>query len=337
LAQAMSAICQASGAGRHKPTGHEANTGSTRCSLLFVCFRHRLKIVLTVVAVQVYLVHDVQSVLAEAPAGHNGFLASISSAPRAEPFHTLSWKAVGLLLLWNVLTFLRTRNILSLLVVFPQYAQTLFYFSALTHPGVTGLVALTIDDGICRHEPQRSMLGEVLSLLSNHSAHATFFLNSNSLQPYDLERLVEAGQEVANHMPADSSYVHLDEAEFEEQLRQTDRVLAPFVKRRWFRAPGGRLTKTMATVLNKLNVTSVLGDCYADDWCIEDPERVAALYLRQVDDGSIAIMHMPEKGFREHTLELLSLLLAGFHKRGLAAVTMSELYDAAFTSAAPHT
>ena len=34
----------------------------------------------------------------------------------------------------------------------PQLANTTFYFSAADFPAVEGLVALTIDDGICRGE-----------------------------------------------------------------------------------------------------------------------------------------------------------------------------------------
>lgn len=57
----------------------------------------------------------------------------------------------------------------------PQYADTSFYF---TGPSVQGLVALTIDDGICRGTATQSMLPEVLSLLRSHRARATFFLSS---------------------------------------------------------------------------------------------------------------------------------------------------------------
>ena len=45
----------------------------------------------------------------------------------------------------------------------------------------------------------------------------------------------------------------------------------------------------------------------------------------QVQDGSIIIMHMPERGFREHTLAAMAQLLAGLSERGLHVVTLSEL------------
>ena len=36
-------------------------------------------------------------------------------------------------------------------------------------------------------------------------------------------------------------------------------------------------------------------------------------------------MHMPERGFREHTLAAMAQLLAGLSERGLHVVTLSEL------------
>ena len=42
---------------------------------------------------------------------------------------------------------------------------------------------------------------------------------------------------------------------------------------------------------------------------------------RQIDHT----MHMPERGFREHTLAAMAELLAGLSERGLHVVTLSEL------------
>jgi len=44
-----------------------------------------------------------------------------------------------------------------------------------------------------------------------------------------------------------------------------------------------------------------------------------------VQSGSIIIIHMPEKGYREHMLDGIRLLLWGLKRKGLKAVTLSEL------------
>jgi len=174
------------------------------------------------------------------------------------------------------------------------------------------------------------MLGEVLSLLRNQSAHATFFVNSRYLHDGDLAKLVHAGHEIANHMPEDREYHELDGPTFQAAYLEADAALAPHLqgRRRWFRAPGGRLTEAMAKVVKTLNATHALGDSYADDWAIHDPALVASLYLRQITSGSVAILHMPERGFREHTLQTMRLVLQGLRERGLSAVTLGQLFDA---------
>eukprot|EP00913_Durusdinium_trenchii_P012679 g11906.t1 len=178
----------------------------------------------------------------------------------------LTWGQYGLWILWSIVTSLGPRNVVFLAKeVFPQLANTTFFFSAHTSPGVRGLVALTIDDGICRGDRSKSMLPEAS-------------------------------------------------------------------QKRWFRAPQARLTMEMAEVLQARNMTHALGDCYADDWAIPDPVRVASVYLRQVQEGSVVIMHMPQEGFRQHTYEALRLFLRGLQKRKLRAVTLSELRQRAQAS-----
>jgi len=251
----------------------------------------------------------------------------------------LTWQQLGIYCWWTTVSSMGSRRFISLVkAIFPQFADTLFYYPALAHPGIAGMVALTIDDGICRQGQEQSMLSEVLALLKNHSAHATFFLNSKSLHEGDLARLVRDGHELANHLPQDQSYASFEAPDFRRVFLETDAALAPYLpsgSRRWFRAPQGRLTGAMVDVLRELNVTHVLGDSYADDWAITDPQLVASLYLSMVKPGSVLIMHMPERGFREHTHETIRLVLEGLRLRGLTAVTLGKLSAHAFAVPLP--
>eukprot|EP00439_Symbiodinium_sp_Y106_P007504 s7104_g1.t1 len=252
----------------------------------------------------------------------------------------LSWGQYGLWALWSTLTSLGPRNIITVLQgMLPQLANTTFYFSATDFPAVEGLVALTIDDGICRGGNwSASLLPEVLELLAGSSAKATFFLSSHYVRPKDLRRLVSQGHELANHMPEDREYASWPVEEFREALDETDAVLRPFMRadaRHWFRAPQARLTSDMAVVLQARNMSHALGDCYADDWAIPDALRVASVLLRQVQSGSVAVLHMPQRGFRQHTLEVLRHFLQGLAKRQLRAVTLSQLADAALAGRQP--
>eukprot|EP00812_Abedinium_dasypus_P013569 NODE_7073_length_463_cov_302.740196.p1 GENE.NODE_7073_length_463_cov_302.740196~~NODE_7073_length_463_cov_302.740196.p1 ORF type:complete len:133 (-),score=40.53 NODE_7073_length_463_cov_302.740196:48-425(-) len=96
-------------------------------------------------------------------------------------------------------------------------------------------------------------------------------------------------------------------------------------KVRWFRAPCGKYSSAMRTAVLDSSMQHVLGDSYCGDFAVDDAPWIAATMLRQVDSGSILILHMPERNFREHTLEALRLVLEGLQCRGLHSVTLSEL------------
>eukprot|EP00971_Amphidinium_carterae_P282080 5599346-Amphidinium_carterae.2 len=94
---------------------------------------------------------------------------------------------------------------------------------------------------------------------------------------------------------------------------------------KWFRAPQGKYTSAMREVVKKHRFTHVLGDCYCDDFANKDSTWVASTLLRQVRPGSILIMHMPERGHWEHTLEAIRMVLQGLNERKLQSVTLSTL------------
>mmetsp|Transcript_42324 Transcript_42324/g.95256 ORF Transcript_42324/g.95256 Transcript_42324/m.95256 type:complete len:469 (+) Transcript_42324:100-1506(+) len=95
---------------------------------------------------------------------------------------------------------------------------------------------------------------------------------------------------------------------------------------RWFRAPGGALTGAMHNVLERHGFQHVLGDCYANDAWVSDPEFIARMLVEHAADGGVLVLHMPEKGFREHCLKALELLLLHLHDKGLQAVTLDTLH-----------
>lgn len=249
-----------------------------------------------------------------------------------ESFHKTWWSAGSRLV--------GQRNLVSLL--FPS--STLTHFDVQVHPGVRGKIALTIDDAPCRPESSQSMVSEIRALLSEFGATATFFVISSYLSGHeqDVAQLLNDGHEIANHCPEDRSYIYDSKEEFEASLLQAEsacdkvRSLAreegrsslPEPPLRWFRSPKGQLNETMAAVVAEHGFTHVLTDCYANDPWISDPTFIAQTMLAQAEDGAIAVIHMPERGFREYTLDALRLFLIGLDQCKLQAVTLSALYRA---------
>eukprot|EP00428_Durinskia_dybowskii_P016415 CAMPEP_0170226816 /NCGR_PEP_ID=MMETSP0116_2-20130129/13120_1 /TAXON_ID=400756 /ORGANISM="Durinskia baltica, Strain CSIRO CS-38" /LENGTH=274 /DNA_ID=CAMNT_0010477543 /DNA_START=63 /DNA_END=887 /DNA_ORIENTATION=+ len=215
------------------------------------------------------------------------------------------------------------------------YSDTVCCFSASKHPGVQGLVALTIDDGLCRQEKDRAMVKEVRELLAKHNAKATFMLCSDYVDGLeeDARALIADGHEFGNHCPEDREYASLPPERFEEELLKTNRKIEGLVgegrRIRWFRAPQARYNAGMREVIQRHGLRHALGDTYCDDWAVEDAQWIAATMLRQVGSGSVLINHFPERGFREHIFEALRLILEGLAAKGLRAVTLSTLVDIA--------
>lgn len=161
------------------------------------------------------------------------------------------------------------------------YRDTVFSF-----PDVKGYVALTIDDGLCRNAGC-SLAKEVLELLQKHDARATFFICSDYLSGCEEEAfaLLGAGHEFANHLTADRvNYYHkLKPEKLQAELRKASEAIHALNGQvKWFRAPQGRMTNSMKTLVAEEGMRHAIGDAYCDDWCISDDQFVASTLLRQV-------------------------------------------------------
>ena len=237
--------------------------------------------------------------------------------------------------LWGCATIFGTRRITGTVRRLSAYGDTQFFFEG----GVDGFVALSIDDGLSRGGMETSLAADVLALLSTYDARCTFFVCSKYLSnvPAQAAALLAAGNELANHLEEDVfGYSKMPAAQFEAALQSaTDAIEAiPGAAVRWFRAPQGVFTKEMKRVTEAKGLRHAIGDAYCDDWAVTDAKWVARTLLRQARSGSIIIMHMPEKGFREHTLLALELVLQGLAEQKLKCRTLTEMQSKASGTAA---
>ncbi|KAL3919345.1 MAG: hypothetical protein SGILL_003796, partial [Bacillariaceae sp.] len=227
-------------------------------------------------------------------------------------------------------------------------------------------IALTIDDGLCRPgnggggdedvQQSNSMVQEVCQLLEKYQqAKATFFVCTEYTSAEDAAVLLSQGHELGNHLRRDVSgfYCNLSRENFEQELIETNQHLEQILEScseknqrqqnqvKWFRAPQGRMSVAMKEVLKEHGMVNVMGDSYCDDWCFmealnatddaekinQETERVANLMTRQLQSGSIAIFHMPQRGFREAGLLALEKLLQQCQQQDIRCVTVSQLVE----------
>ena len=192
-------------------------------------------------------------------------------------------------------------------------------------------VAFTIDDGFCGEDnPDGCMLDEVRELFKSHKAHATFFVTGNhciNTHKDQVDLLLKDGHEISNHNMSDWKYNKYSSEDFEYDLLRTKKVLSHYRKSpsKWYRAPFGKLSKSMQSVLKTHDMIHVLPDVFAHDTFIPDPKWIAKFILKKVKPGSIILIHMPERGLREWNFEAMKLTLIGLEKKGLKVLNLSQI------------
>jgi peptidoglycan/xylan/chitin deacetylase (PgdA/CDA1 family) len=186
------------------------------------------------------------------------------------------------------------------------------------------LIALTIDDG-----PDPIYTSQILDELAQYDAHATFFLLSDRINGNEalVERLVEEGHELGNHLKEDTpSILHAD-VEFEERLQTAHETLSQYGEVRWFRPGSGWYNQAMISSLEKYQYRLVLGSIYPFDSHIPSSWFASRYIVWRADPGDVIILH--DYGARgKRTVETLNYCLPRLKERGYTIVTLGELYTA---------
>merc|ERR1712071_289921 len=148
-------------------------------------------------------------------------------------------------------------------------------------------------------------------------------------------RLLVEGHELANHGVKDEAMDKMATSvdTFVEAIDECNTKITELQKKantevgvKWFRAPQAKYTKIMEEGLVQRDMHNVMCDAYAACPIVEDGPWIASALSKQIRNGSIALLHMPEKrGFREHCLEALEQLLEDLQKRNFKVVTVGEL------------
>lgn len=263
-------------------------------------------------------------------------------------------------------TYTTLNTIVGGRTIFPKLfpPPSLNFYDVKAFPKVKGLVAITIDDCFCRKDEENDCyVQEIVSLLKNSKSGSTISQKVTFFTTVDFaagewreklikEQVLKNGHELGNHAVADTTHEKDTIEEFEKVVDTTNEFITRMVgsetneennsttsknissstSTKWFRAPSGKLSPNMLKVLEKKKMINVMGDCYANDPHITDPAWLAQTLSKNATDGSILIIHMPERGFREWCFEELKLLLNELDKKGLRSVTLTELERAAIAS-----
>ena len=196
-------------------------------------------------------------------------------------------------------------------------------------PFVTGVktvepaIALTYDDG-----PNPPYTEELLQVLAQHNAKATFFAVGQQLEQYaeTARSILDQGHELGNHSYSHAKLIYRRRRFVEQEVTRTDELLRSLGAPEpiHFRAPFGFKRWTLPHVLKRLNKTSVLWNIDPRDYCARSAEEVVEGVVKQVRPGAIVLLH-DGGGDRELTIEATNQLIPQLRQQGYQFKTISEL------------
>jgi len=183
------------------------------------------------------------------------------------------------------------------------------------------LVALSFDDG-----PHPVFTPQVLEILQDHEAKATFFLIGDRAlrHPELITRIEAAGHEVANHYFTNGPILAHSDQEFLRNLKRAEGAIGLLGTAKLFRPPGGVAWPRQLRLARASGYTCVLGCAYP-----HDPMHPPVWYIRWLIEknlvpGTIVILH---DGISNpiRAIQALPHILSVGRQRGLRFVPIGEL------------
>lgn len=186
-------------------------------------------------------------------------------------------------------------------------------------------IAITFDDG-----PSAEYTPEILDILKEHDARATFFVVGSRAQenPSIIKTMVKEGHELANHSFHHPDFTGISKEELISEMDNTSEVLENLtgVEPQLFRPPGGVYNDIIVDTANEEGYMVVMWSWHQDtrDWKRPGVHKIVSTVLNNTKNGDIILFH-DFGGDRSQTVKALKQILPQLKKEGYEFVTVSEL------------
>jgi peptidoglycan/xylan/chitin deacetylase (PgdA/CDA1 family) len=178
------------------------------------------------------------------------------------------------------------------------------------------VVALTFDDGPTKYTD------DILEILDNYEAKATFFLIGSRLKRYAsyAKQLVAKGHSVGNHS---YDHTHINAMSKEDLIKSIAKSQLAFheyvgVLPSFYRPPYGNVTEVQEKILSKHFSHLIRWGIDPRDWDRnKSDDAIIEHILAKVTAGSIIVLHE-----KKRTVRLLPQLLEALHQRGFTMVSL---------------
>lgn len=195
-------------------------------------------------------------------------------------------------------------------------------------PGITSkidpekpMVALTFDDG-----PSKATT-RILDVLEQYDAHATFFVVGTQLEkfPEITARAVSLGCEIGNHTYSHKNFTKISKDEILDQIGRVNDLVqqAAAYEIRLVRPPYGAGIKD-ETVKATVAYPLIMWSIDTLDWSTRDTQSTLEAIRKDVQDGSIVLMH----DLYDATAAAVETIVPELIEQGYQLVTVSEMFAA---------
>lgn len=218
-----------------------------------------------------------------------------------------------------------------LYILFPWVVKVILRKAFLRLARKSSGLYLTFDDG-----PDPVFTPKVLDILAKFNAKATFFPIGKNVERYPdlIKRIVEEGHELGEH-----GYDHKHPWLTGPYGTWMDvwkggRQLAAYAKNgavNLFRPPYGKLNLVSMLYIYQKKKTAVFWNLDPKDYKLSSENMLIPNIQKHISKGTVILFHDGRcslaKGGRDATLRALALVLESARNKGLAPVTIKDLYS----------
>lgn len=173
------------------------------------------------------------------------------------------------------------------------------------------VIYLTFDDG-----PWPPYTEQILKLLAQHNAKATFFVVGQQARQYPqlITAEHEAGNAIGNHTNTHPQLTSLSTEQVTHELTATDKAVGADMGG-CMRPPYGLVSQKVADAAGKLGLVPVLWTAHADDWDQPPVTKMISALKRGTEPGAVFLLH-DGGGPRSHTVEAVKEMLPWWKQEG---------------------
>ena len=185
------------------------------------------------------------------------------------------------------------------------------------------IVALSFDDGPAYDQNGKNSTEEILKVLEEYGAKATFFMCGSRIAESNkkcLKKELEIGCEIGNHT---YDYTHYGKSVTANDIRKGSNAIRKACGQNptIFRCPGGMMTSTIQKECEKEGMPIAYWSVDTEDWKSKNANSVYKTAVKYVYDGSIILMH----DIYPSTAEAVKKIVPKLIEDGYQIVTVSEM------------